>query len=225
MEFIQDLSEIGAERIFVVGDILGDYDRLINLLYQQRFNHKDIFITTGNFMHKQNANVPVNPKQLDTILFIKNVMTTYSVKGKNEFDFLRNLPEDSPAPDWLESCANKPEILKFVEELPLIIKISDYIYIVNAGIQPHLALDEQDPEVFYSIGNFDKNSRFYQFPNPENKSWYDFTLPSGIRFCFGGERLSQFEYPAGYCLGRGIGNPIVALIFRKGQDSPILIEA
>ena len=228
MDFIQDLSETGVDRIFVVGDVLGDYDKLINLLYQQRFSHKDIFVTTGNFINSfaEEAPVkPVNPKQLDALLFIKNVMTTYSVKGKNEFDFLRSLSGDVPCPTWLGEHPNKEDIIKFIEELPLIIKISDYIYIVNAGIQPNLSLDEQSPEVFSSIGDYDKDSRFYQFPNPDAKSWYEFEIPGKTKFCFGGKRLDSVEYPAGYCLGRKMGEPMRALIFRKGQDNPILIEA
>lgn len=230
MNFIQDLSTFGADRIFVIGDILGDYDKLINVLYQQRFNFKDILITTGNFINAIMGMSPANVRQLDAILFLKNVITAYSVKGKNEFDFLRKMvdnKEEDPetSPDWLKNSPNREEILKFIEELPLIIKISDYIYIVNAGIQPEIPIEKQDPEVFYSIGEYDPDSRFYQFNNPDKKSWYDFDMPNNLQICFGGKRLDKIEYPAGYCLGREIGMPMRVLIFRKDQDRPILIEA
>jgi hypothetical protein len=226
MEFIQDLSGLTTDRYIIVGEVNGDYERLVNMLYQQRFTYKDTLIMTGNFINLETANSPINSQQLDCILFIKNLANTYSVKGANEFDFLRRLPEVG-TPDWLKINPKSNEILKFIEELPLIIKVSDYIYVTNAGMQPNLPLSQQNPEVFYSIGDYDKDSRFYQFDNPDKKSWYEFDLEDkGVPFkvCFGGEAKQGIVFPAGYCLGRS-NDKICALILRKGQAQPIFIEA
>ena len=165
--------------------------------------------------------------QLDNITFIRNVMNVYSVKGKEEFDFLRKIQVENELPQWLKNNPKSEEILKFIEELPLIIKVSDYIYIVNAGVQPNLSLEEQNPEVFYSIGEFDRESRFYQFENPNGKNWYDFEMYDGnrlLRFCFGGKDIGNITVPSGYCLGRDADKALRALIIRKGVDEPIIVE-
>jgi len=110
MNFTFDLSNLEYQRLFVVGDILGEYDRLINLLYQQRFGHKDILVTTGDFINIDTAFEPATASQLETILFLKNIMNAYSVKGKNEFDFLRKI-ENEDAPVWLHDHPKSGSIL------------------------------------------------------------------------------------------------------------------
>ena len=224
--FILDLSDLDAERVIIVGELLGEHDRFVNLIYQQRFTYKDVLVTTGNFIDIETADSPVNDKQLENILFIKNLNNTYSVKGGNEFDFLRKLSAVEDSPEWIKNHPKSEEILKFIEELPLIIRVSPYIYVVNAGVQPGVALKDQNPEAFYSIGKYDKDSRFYQ-SSPEEKSWYDYNIiedGKASSFCFGGKDLGKVEVPAGYCLGREKGQPIKALILRKGQRTPILVE-
>jgi len=227
MDFIMDLSNAATDRYFIVGDLLGDYERLINMLYQQKFSYKDTLIFTGNFIDPETVDSPMNTKQLETVTFLKNAMNAFSVKGRNEFNFLRKVSETG-VPAWMETNKKHQEILKFIEELPLIIRVSDYIYVVNAGVQPNLPLNEQDPEVFYSIGGYDPDSRFYQFENPEQKSWCEFDIYDGgglMRFCFGGKNLNKIEFPAGYCLGREAGSMLTALIIRKNNPEPIIIQS
>jgi hypothetical protein len=221
MDLVLDLSELKTDRYIIVGNIKGDHSRFINMVYQQKFGYKDTLITTGNFLHEE------DPKSMETILFLKNSMNVYSVKGKDEFNLLRKSPEDMPL--WLKNYPKTEEILKFIDELPLIIKVSDYLYIVNAGIQPNRTIEEQDPEVFYSIGGFDKDSRFYQFPNSEEKSWYEFSIYDGdkpLKFCFSNMNIDKVEVPAGYCLGRNaVNRSILGLIISAVQEDPILIES
>lgn len=221
MDFVLDLSDLNTGRFIIAGDIKGDYPRFMNMMYQQRFNHKDTLIMTGNFIDEE------DPRSIETILFLKNNMNVYSVKGKDEFNLLRKESEDRPL--WLKDYPKTEEIIKFIDELPLIIKVSDYIYVVNAGIQPTKPIEEQDPEVFYSIGEYDKDSRFYQFDNPEEKSWYEFDIYEGdklLKFCFSNVNVNKIEVPAGYCLGRDVNTrSILGLIVVPGQDSPLLIES
>ena len=227
MDFTLDLTGLKTDRVLVVGELLGDYDRLINMLYQQKLTHKDTLIFTGNFINAETAIEPVNSSLMNAVTFIRNTVNTYSVKGKNEFSFLRKI-QDSGDPQWLESLPKRNEIVKFIEELPLIIKISDYIYVVNAGVQPNRPFTEQDPEVFYSIGDYDPDSRFYQFENPSQKSWYDFEMYDGgnlLRYCFGGKDLNIIEVPAGFSLGRTDGKQLKTAIFRKNYDNPIIVQS
>jgi len=227
MDYIMDLTDKATDRVFVVGELLGDYDKLITLLYQQKFNFNDILIFTGNFIDIDTAFNPTNEKQLSALSFIRNTINTYSVKGKNEFSFLRRIQEEE-SPQWLAEHPKQDEITNFIDELPLIIRISDYIYIVNAGVQPNRRLDEQDPEVFYSMDEYDPDSRFYQFENPSHKSWYEFDMYDGdrlIKYCFGGKDINRVEVPAGYCLGRAPEKQLKVLVFRKGFQEPIILQA
>lgn len=223
MDFVLDLSTLDTDRYFVVGDIKGDYDQFIALLYQQKFGYKDTLITTGNMlsMFKESSK--------DSLLFIKNVVNAYSTKGKNEVDLEKKLDDDpNDLPPWLSEMPKKEDLFKFIEELPLIIKITDYIYVVNAGVEPTKSIEEQNPEAFYSIGVYDKDSRFYQFENPQQKSWYDFDFykeSNLIKFCFGNLSLTKESVSAGYPLGRDEGTSIKCLIFKKGQDQPILVQS
>ena len=227
MEFILDLSNIDTERYFIVGDLLGDYDRLINMLYQQKFSYKDTLIFTGNLINPEMEDTMENEHQLSSVLFLRNSMNAYSVKGKNEFSLIRKI-QSSGMPKWLESNPKNQEIIKFIDELPLIIRVSDSIFVVNAGVQPDLSMGEQDKEVFYSIGDYDEDSRFYQFDNPERKSWYEFEIYDGStpsKFCFGGKGLSSVEQPAGYSLGRSSDGAMMSLVVRKNKTDPIIIQS
>jgi len=227
MDFIMDLTDKVTDRVFVVGELLGDYDKLINLLYQQKFNFNDTLIFTGNFIDIDKAFEPTNEKQLSALTFIRNTVNTYSVKGSNEFTFIRKI-QDEESPNWLQGHLKHDEIINFIDELPLIIKISDYIYIINAGVQPNRSLDQQNPEVFYSIGEYDPDSRFYQFENPSHKHWYMFEMFDGdnlIKYCFGGKDINQIEVPAGYSLGRAPDKQLKVLVFRKGYQDPIILQS
>jgi len=217
MDFVLDLSVLNTKRYFVVGDIRGDYESLVNLLYNQGFNKDDTLVTTGNNIDLD------NDKSLDCLYFLANCHNTYSVKGKREFDACT---EDN-IPNWLEKDSNY--LINYLEELPLIIKINDFIYVVNAGVEPGKKLEEQALDVFYNIGKYDSDSRFYQFENPEKKSWYEYEFLSEgklIKYCFGGFGSGKIQQSAGYDLGRDINSSALKLIIiNKGDhDSPILIE-
>ena len=210
---IFDLSNIQAERIFVVGEIRGDYASFIDLLYTQKFNVNDIIIATGNFLH------PEKRYSEDLINFFLENDNTFSVKGKSEFDLIN----DDNKPEWLQDI-----LLDYIEELPLIIKLTDTLYIVNKGIEPRKSIEDQFPDVFYNIDTYDENSRFYQFENPDKKNWYDFEFFNNdklMKFCFGGWDIPNNITTAGYCLGRDAGKAIKCAIFHNNDfDNPIIIE-
>jgi hypothetical protein len=218
MDFVLDLSTLKTDRYFIIGDICGNYDLLIEALYEQNFNKNDTLVATGNIIN------PEKDTSLECIYFIMNGHNTYSVKGKREFDLISK-NED---PLWLKDTEDKKDVLKYLDELPLVIKITDNIYVVNSGAEPTKKLEDQAPDVFYNIGDYDKDSRFYTFDNPDKKSWYEFDFEAGdtpIKFCFGGN-TSKRETPAGFPLGLGEdGSTLKYLIIDKmNQDSPILIE-
>jgi len=164
---ILDLSVLNTNRYFIFGDLRGEYRKMIDILYEQNFSYKDTVITTGNIVDMENE------QSLDCLYFIKNNKNTYSVKGKKEFTLL-NLPKNE-LPVWLD-VDDRKDIFEYLTELPVVIKVNDFLYVVNAGIDPSKKLENQDPSVFYNIKEYDKDSRFYQFENPDEKSWYEFEI-------------------------------------------------
>ena len=213
MNLTLDLSNLHTERIFVIGDIRGEYSSLINFLYNQNFSYKDTLITTGN-----NINSELDQSS-EVLNFLKNNNNTYSVKGKLEFNLINM--EDKPK--WVDS-----DLINYMEELPLVIKITDSIYVVNAGLEPRKKIEEQDPTVFYNIKGYDPDSRFYQFENPDNKNWYDFEFFNNdklMKFCFGGNGLSNNEFTAGYCLGRDKNKALKCLVISNNTETtPLILE-
>lgn len=216
MNIALDLSILNTERYFIIGDIRGNYSKLIDLLYEQNFSLQDTLISTGNIID------PDNKESLDSLYFLMNCPNTYSVKGKVEFDIIKA----EKLPTWLEQTDDCSDICKFIEELPLVIKIKDNLFVVNSGVEPGKDLEEQSLDVFYNIDEYDSNSRFYQFENPDEKSWYDYEFIKDeklINFCFGGYDFKG-KVPAGYSLGRDINSDILHCLIISDKTDPILIE-
>lgn len=227
MNNVLDLTNLDTKRVFVVGELRGDHNALMRLLYQQKFTWKDALITCGNFFDLEHQ------QTMELVKFLRNTMNSYSVKGDNEVKFLKNI-EDRES-EKCKEIENKmgvnfnENIIDYISNLPLVIKIGDF-YIMHAGVDPHKALEDQDPEVFYSIGEYDKDSRFYQYPNPEKSSWYNTPfLVNGIhiKICFGKIYLEDAMVPSGYNLGRGIevNAPLRCLVIDKAQWITSLITS
>lgn len=225
MDHILDLSDLQTNRVFVVGEINGDHAALMRLLYQQRFGHQDTLITTGNFFNTG------SDYSLDVVVFLRNAISCYSVMGEQEVKLLQYLKDPEKEKEVRVKLNNKLNdyCIEFIENCPLVIKYRDY-YIVNAGVDPSKALYDQDPSVFYSIGEYDKDSRFYQYPNPEKTSWFNTPyLVNGkhVKICFSRIYLNDIEVPAGYNLGRNlqIGSGLRCLVIDRTQGAPSIITS
>lgn len=209
-----DISNSNFDRFFVVGNLLGSYDKLINILYYQEFSYKDALVLTGNFIHNE-----VN-KSIDCFEFIKNNDNCFSVIGRNEVSLL--LTDNDNIPVWLKSYPNIDNFKNFITELPLIIKIYDYFFVINSGIDYSMPLEEQEQEVFYSIGKYDKDSKYY-YNKDTNMSWYDIDY-SGTSFCFSNVDAGRITVPAGYCLYRDVEDPLRCVIYKRGELYPKIIQ-
>lgn len=206
-------------RIFVISNIEGDYYKLIPMLFEQQFSNKDILITVGNFMNFEKE------ASLLCMEFIKNNTNVYSVMGYNEHKLLAYLREEKyeDLPVWIKQYPDISDLVFFLETLPPVIEINDSMYVVHAGLEPYKKIGDQDPEVFYTIGCYDEDSRFYLFPNPEQKDWYDFEFEKKI--IFGNHCTENISCPAGYSIGRDEDNLFKCLLFDRTSDTPIIIEA
>lgn len=208
---ILDLTSIESERIFVIGALEGDYKALITILYEQNFNYKDTLILTGNFIDEESKSI------LDIIFFLNENRNCYSVKGKKEIDFLTKYQEDA-LPDFLKEICTL-EVISFLDKLPLCILVKDYI-IVNKGLEPQKSLTEQNPEVFYSIPQYDKESRYYQFDNSDKLSWFDFEFSEG-KVCFNDSELEEIQVEAGYNLRNS--EAVLSSLIIIDNEQPIMV--
>jgi len=223
MDNILDLSGLETNRVFIVGNLDGEYDALMRVLWQQRFSYLDTLIVTGGFFNEE------NPKSLEMTIFLRNSMNCYSVKGMNEVNFIKSIGD----PIKLDVLTKRfglnlnDLIIDYIKDLPLVIRYNDYI-IVNSGLDPTKDINEQNPDIFYSIGEFDRDSIFYQYDNPKEESWYTLPYRMGgrrLKVCFGGIYVDDIEVPAGYNLGRDskISPVFRCIVLDKTVGKPLII--
>lgn len=224
MNTVLNLATLNPDRFFIIGGLKGSYARLIHLLFHQRASYKDIVVFTGDLTEENTED------SLNTLFFIKNTVNMYSVKGKVEKNLIELLSEGNKEklPLWLRNYEDTDEVLNYLKELPSIVLLPNDFYVVNAGLEPLKSVYDQDPEAFYSIGDYDKNSKYYQFENPGGKSWFQFEFyngPSLMKICSGNKSESEIEVPAGYLLGRETTESLKSLVIKSDQPSPIFIES
>lgn len=220
---ILDLTELNTNRVFIIGGLCGDYDALMRVLYQQRYNYADTLVVTGDFFNEDSL------KSIDMTMFLRNAMNCYAVKGDSEIALLKNVqdPEKLSVLEKRFGIKLNNLVIEYIASLPSVVKVRDY-YIMHAGIDPSKPLDQQDPEVFYTIGEYDKDSRFYLYSNPEQSSWYNNSCIIGgkhVKICFSHIYLDDIEVPAGYNLGRNleVASMFRCIILDKTQGSPTII--
>ena len=215
-----NLEKVSYSRAFIIGNVNGDYHKLIDILYEQKFSNNDILIATGDFTQSDNL------KSIDTLLFFMNNENTVGLLGKNEFDLLQLLQEEKidQLPLWVKNYPNLEEIAQYLINLPTIVQLNDNYYIVNRGIETGKDIKSQNPEVFYTITDYDKDSRYYQ-GNYGEYSWYN--LEQQDEIIFSGLDAGNVEVNAGYCLYSDAekNKPLKCLIHDKDSDSFIIVES
>lgn len=218
-----DLSNTKYERYFVVGKILGDFSKLVKLLHEQNFTYKDALIANGDFI-----NIVDPQESISVASFISENKNCFAVKGRHESSWLDYTQDDQHKPliNYQLLGAFEEQYKQFLTELPLIIKLPQYYYVVHAGVQPHEGIHASDREVYASIGKYNENSRFYQFSNPEKKSWFDFKIFDSDKqatIIFSAVDTDTVHVPAGINLYRSaISDPLVSTIIHADYEPTIL---
>lgn len=110
------------ERIFVLGALEGDFYVLIDFLFTQKFNHKDILILTGNFIDIKQQNSE------KMIAFVKESPNIFSIKNTKEKELLTVLEDTTH-----QYCAfNVSERDKtFLKSLPSLIELNNNLFIIS----------------------------------------------------------------------------------------------
>lgn len=220
-----DLSDSKYERYIVLGRVLGDFSSLIQMLYDQQFGFKDALILNGDFLNT------LEPQESASVCeFMKQASNCYAVQGLQEQRWLESLADDNRkgSVNYLLLNEFEEEYGEFIRELPLIIKLPGYYFSVYAGVQPQEGIHASDSDVFVKIGSYDINSRFYQFANPEKKSWYEFKIFEGstpVKIVFAATPTDHVVVNAGYNVYReSVQDALKGLIITRDAE-PIILES
>lgn len=201
MSNILTLNEYKNSRIIVIGSLQGEYYKLIDFLYNQDFNYKDILIFTGDFINFDNK------ESSQLISFIKENKNILSVKGYNEKLFIDSIDTNRTIHTKFDYSEDD---IDFLRKLPLVVELNNTLYIVNSGFNFELRDDLQEPD--YTIFKTNK---------PFDSDWYNKKSP-GITFCFTNNTFNKCKVNAGYNLG-DINTKLHAIVFYKEYD-PIIID-
>ena len=195
-------------RVIVVGNLQGDYHSLIDVLYEQNFSYQDALVLAGDFINTGNSS------SLDIMCFIKNNSNCFAVKGASEVGFI-SLCDKGGAP---EQYGINSSLLDFIEELPNGIEYNNF-FIVNKGLEPNKPIEQQTEKVSYTIGLYDRESKYYRFSS-EKKHWFDYPR-SDKYIIFSNNEVNKIECNAGCNLPYTIDGPTSIILSNVG--SPIIL--
>lgn len=141
---VKDITkETENRRILIVGDLHGCLDELLQLLEDRNFNKdEDVLVCVGDLVDR-------GPKTRELLEFVMSLPRFYSTKGNHDDKCVRYF-EGKPVKignglqTTIDSFGNKmpPEVLNFLRDLPLIIKVPAG-YCVHAGFDPLMLPEEQ----------------------------------------------------------------------------------
>ncbi len=139
-------EEIGSKEVFVIGDVHGCYDELVELLEKAgvRNNPNVIVIFVGDLINK-------GPKNKEVLQLVRDI-SALSVRGNHDQKSLfqaKKLKEDENYPiqdkyAWLRDLDDAD--IELLSQLPFTISIPSLnAIVVHAGLVPGYSLTEQDP--------------------------------------------------------------------------------
>jgi len=225
MPELLDLTKANYTRIFVTGRVLGDLQRFMRFLYEQQFMYKDALILCGDTIDIANPDDSISIME-----FAKANDNVFAVKGDQEDKYLKYSEDELLRSNINYQLLDKVEhtYKPYISEMPCIIKALDDTYVAHAGVNPLEGVNTKDEDTFFKIGDYDVNSRFYQFNNPEKKNWYDFKIFEGekqVKMIFSATSTPTIAVPAGYSLHRSDkSNENLKCMILEKESSPIIIE-
>ena len=161
-------EEIAGKRIFIIGDIHGCYDELVELLEETKARDPQMcVIFVGDLMNK-------GPKSAQVVKLVRE-MGAYCVRGNHEEVSLHEWQKFNTDPatmrekfSWLHDLS--ADDIKWVMELPFSIRIpSRNIMVVHAGVVPQVEIKDQNPDHLLHMRDL--------VYNEETQSWKGFKKP------------------------------------------------
>jgi len=124
---------------YVIGDVQGCYDELINLIKKIKFNpKKDNLIFAGDLINR-------GPKSLETLRYIKSLgANTKTVLGNHDLHLINiiygyNRPSSKDTIQDICKAHDKIELIEWLRHQPILIKKNKHL-IVHAGIAPNWSM-------------------------------------------------------------------------------------
>lgn len=155
-------------RRIIIGDIHGHYDGLLTLLEQVAPGQDDQVYFLGDLVDR-------GPKSAQVVEFVKN-SPYHCLMGNHEQLMLSALPPEGQNPQawqaWLYSGGHATitsyqeaniiprDHLEWIQSLPVYLDLGD-LWLVHAGVHPHLPIAEQSPSEFCWI-----RREFHNIPKP-----------------------------------------------------------
>jgi hypothetical protein len=200
-----------ARRTLVIGDLHGCYDEALDLLDALQATSSDRIIFAGDLIDR-------GPRRRECV---ELAMRHECVLGNHEERYLRQLKtaDDKLLPDHLETRrALGPEHAKYLETLPLFIRLPEYgAAVVHAGAYPGIPLEQQDKAHLLHAQCLQPPSKKSHWPSkaPQGATFWTNLWTGPERLIFGHTVLDQplmSEWAVGLDTGAVYGRTLTALV-------------
>ncbi len=150
-------------RSFVVGDIHGCYDELLELIRKIELRDEDVLISVGDIVDR-------GDKSKEVYEFFRDRPNSFVVMGNHEKKHGKGILNYSQKRVKLQFGEGYEEFIKWIKELPYFIELEGAL-IVHAAFEHDKTLEEQKKGVLCGSTS---GERYLIKKYPVNTSWNDF---------------------------------------------------
>jgi predicted phosphodiesterase len=217
-----DEDEIAGKRIFIIGDIHGCYDELVELLEETNARDPQMCVLfVGDLMNK-------GPKSAQVVKLVRE-MGAYCVRGNHEEVSLlewQKFNTDSATMkekfSWLHELS--ADDINWVMELPFSVRIpSRKIVVVHAGMVPGIDIEDQNPDLLLHMRDvvYDTETqrwRGIKKPQLDSVPWAsEWPGPDHVYFGHDARRKFQsYKYTTGLDTGCVYGGTLTGIFPGEG---------
>ncbi|CAH1232777.1 bis(5'-nucleosyl)-tetraphosphatase PrpE [asymmetrical]-like [Branchiostoma lanceolatum] len=217
---VLDESVVQGKRVFLIGDVHGCYDEMMELLHKADALRDDtVVIFVGDMVNK-------GPKSWEVLDFLRR-SKVYAVKGNHEDHVLREYDKSKdpgyklpPKYTWVGKLTS--EEAEYLRELPYTISLPTYnVIVVHAGLVPGRPLEEQSNYEMMTMRNVVKTADGFEARKraTEGQPWAaEWTGPQHIVFGHDAvRRLQLYDHATGLDTGCLYGGNLTGL-FLLGKE-------
>ncbi|XP_078679683.1 bis(5'-nucleosyl)-tetraphosphatase PrpE [asymmetrical]-like isoform X1 [Branchiostoma floridae x Branchiostoma belcheri] len=226
---VLDESIVGGKRVFLVGDVHGCYDEMMELLHKADAMREDtVVIFVGDMVNK-------GPKSWEVLDFLRR-SKVYAVKGNHEDHVLREY-DNSRNPEyklpqkytWVGKLTK--EEAEYLRELPYTISLPTFnIIVVHAGLVPGRSLEEQSDYEMMTVRNVVNTEEGFEARKraTEGQPWAaEWTGPQHVVFGHDAiRRLQVYDHATGLDTGCLYGGNLTGLfLLGEGERKFVSVKS
>ena len=191
---------VGDKAVFIIGDVHGCYDELVELMQLARDVERNIlFVLVGDLVNK-------GPKSVEVIHLLRSLgHDAWAVRGNHDEATLREVRSMRSGSDyklprrysWIKGLTD--EDVNYLSELPYTISIPAHkALIVHAGVIPGLPLDLQQLNSLTNMRNIIEPDQIFSYrltstnKTDKGKSWASY-WPGPDHVYFGHDARRKFQ--------------------------------